>query len=184
MAEASFGEGSSIGEGGRRDPAAKGTDAFRELAGFLFGKNAKQQKMSMTTPVLTDTTGAMQFVLPADMKVRTTHMAVPSLSTQCMYCVAPHVPARVTLTAQGPAGCQHACHQAPSPGKLALRCCPEPKAVLGGAACSSRLPPPWTTIAGRAGQNSSAGLFCRPAHVATTSLVAHAAHQWAAKRQW
>ena len=69
VAEASFGEGSSLGTEARRDPTAKGTEAFRELAGFLFGKNSKQEKMSMTVPVLTDTTGAMQFVLPADMKV-------------------------------------------------------------------------------------------------------------------
>lgn len=38
--------------------------AFRELAGFLFGGNAEGQKMSMTTPVITSDTGAMQFVLP------------------------------------------------------------------------------------------------------------------------
>lgn len=69
VAEASFGEGSSTGNGARRDPASSGSEAFRELAGFLFGKNTKQEKMSMTTPVLTDTTGVMQFVLPTDMKV-------------------------------------------------------------------------------------------------------------------
>ena len=86
VAEASFGEGSSIGEGGRRDPTAKGTDAFRELAGFLFGKNAQQQKMSMTTPVLTDTTGAMQFVLPADVQVRVTLHVLQCPACPCSAC--------------------------------------------------------------------------------------------------
>lgn len=53
----------------KSDPAGKGGQAFRDLAGFLFGKNKQQAKMSMTTPVLTDSRGAMQFVLPESIKV-------------------------------------------------------------------------------------------------------------------
>ena len=67
MAEASFDPASS-----KVDPAKQGSEAFRDLAGFLFGKNSKQAKMSMTMPVLTDSRGAMQFVLPDTVKVRFT----------------------------------------------------------------------------------------------------------------
>lgn len=62
-------QASSNGAGGF-DPAGQATDAFRALAGFLFGKNKEEQKFSMTMPVITDTTGHMRFILPSTIKVR------------------------------------------------------------------------------------------------------------------
>lgn len=36
------------------------TRAFRDLAGYIFGANEAKQKMAMTTPVYSDTSGVMQ----------------------------------------------------------------------------------------------------------------------------
>jgi hypothetical protein len=47
------------------NPAGRSIGAFRALAGYLFGGNARGAAMSMTTPVLSDSRGRMQFVLPA-----------------------------------------------------------------------------------------------------------------------
>ena len=44
-------------------PSGEGGGAFNALAGYIFGKNDRQQKMSMTTPVFTDSQGKMQFVV-------------------------------------------------------------------------------------------------------------------------
>lgn len=46
-------------------PAGEGGSAFNTLAGYLFGKNKTEEKMSMTMPVFTDNGGKMQFVLKA-----------------------------------------------------------------------------------------------------------------------
>ncbi|KFM27801.1 Nucleolysin TIAR [Auxenochlorella protothecoides] len=40
--------------------------AFQKLAGYLGGKNSRGRKLAMTTPVLTDDKGGMQFVVGAD----------------------------------------------------------------------------------------------------------------------
>ncbi|KAL6777990.1 hypothetical protein ACKKBG_A16495 [Auxenochlorella protothecoides x Auxenochlorella symbiontica] len=40
--------------------------AFQKLAGYLGGKNSQGRKLAMTTPVLTDDKGGMQFVVGAD----------------------------------------------------------------------------------------------------------------------
>lgn len=66
---------SSNGSSEQKDPAAQATDAFKSLAGFLFGKNKQQKKYSMTMPVITDTTGKMRFILPSSIKVK----AIPCL---------------------------------------------------------------------------------------------------------
>eukprot|EP00878_Enallax_costatus_P032477 GHUV01035690.1.p2 GENE.GHUV01035690.1~~GHUV01035690.1.p2 ORF type:complete len:100 (+),score=40.97 GHUV01035690.1:3-302(+) len=45
------------------NPASAGMRAFNALAGYIFGANAEGRKMSMTTPVFSDTAGTMQFVV-------------------------------------------------------------------------------------------------------------------------
>ena len=40
-----------------------GAGAFKALAGYIFGKNKREEKMAMTTPVFTRA-GQMEFVLP------------------------------------------------------------------------------------------------------------------------
>lgn len=45
-----------------------GGSAFNQLAGYIFGNNTQKEKMEMTTPVFTDTTGNMQFVLGSKFK--------------------------------------------------------------------------------------------------------------------
>ncbi len=53
------------------NPAGQGMQAFNTLAGYIFGNNARGEKMAMTTPVLTTSAGAMQFVIgPGSHKVR------------------------------------------------------------------------------------------------------------------
>lgn len=54
---------SSNAESSTRSPAGEGGSAFNDLAGYLFGANKQQEKMQMTMPVFTDSTGNMQFVL-------------------------------------------------------------------------------------------------------------------------
>ena len=46
---------------GSDDPASDGSAAFRALAGYLFGGNAAGERMAMTAPVISSTSGIMQF---------------------------------------------------------------------------------------------------------------------------
>lgn len=46
------------------NPAGRSVGAFRALAAYLFGQNTSGVAMKMTTPVLSDSRGRMQFVLP------------------------------------------------------------------------------------------------------------------------
>lgn len=46
------------------EPTMSGAGAFQALAGYIFGGNSRQEKMSMTTPVFTRG-DAMEFVLPS-----------------------------------------------------------------------------------------------------------------------
>ncbi|KAK9822836.1 hypothetical protein WJX81_000491 [Elliptochloris bilobata] len=48
---------------GGADPAGDGGDAFRTLAGYLFGENAAGERMAMTAPVISSTSGVMQFFM-------------------------------------------------------------------------------------------------------------------------
>ena len=45
------------------EPKMSGAGAFQALAGYIFGKNKREEKMAMTTPVFTRA-GQMEFVLP------------------------------------------------------------------------------------------------------------------------
>ena len=47
------------------EPKMSGAGAFQALAGYIFGKNKREEKMAMTTPVFTRA-GQMEFVLPAE----------------------------------------------------------------------------------------------------------------------
>ena len=47
------------------EPKMSGAGAFQALAGYIFGKNKREEKMAMTTPVFTRA-GQMEFVLPED----------------------------------------------------------------------------------------------------------------------
>ena len=46
-----------------------GGSSFNQLAGYIFGNNMQKEKMEMTTPVFTDTSGNMQFVIGSKFKV-------------------------------------------------------------------------------------------------------------------
>eukprot|EP00775_Hariotina_reticulata_P003368 gene3368-3643_t len=50
------------------NPASAGMKAFNALAGYIFGGNVSSTKMKMTTPVLSDSDGKMQFVVTADVQ--------------------------------------------------------------------------------------------------------------------
>ncbi|KAL0027314.1 hypothetical protein WJX77_012126 [Trebouxia sp. C0004] len=65
--------------------SGQGKSAFMTLAGYIFGKNERQEKMAMTTPVFSDSSGRMQFFMgtgrdtgslpaPLDDAVRCIHM--------------------------------------------------------------------------------------------------------------
>ena len=45
------------------EPKMSGAGAFQALAGYIFGKNKREEKMAMTTPVFTRA-GQMEFVIP------------------------------------------------------------------------------------------------------------------------
>ena len=47
------------------EPKMLGAGAFQALAGYIFGKNKREEKMAMTTPVFTRA-GQMEFVLPKE----------------------------------------------------------------------------------------------------------------------
>ncbi|KAL3159126.1 hypothetical protein ABBQ32_011120 [Trebouxia sp. C0010 RCD-2024] len=55
-------QGSSGGSGGS-SPGGNGTSAFMSLAGYIFGKNDRQEKMAMTMPVFSNSSGRMQFFM-------------------------------------------------------------------------------------------------------------------------
>ena len=55
-------QGNSGGKGGS-SPAGSGTSAFMSLAGYIFGKNDRQEKMAMTMPVFSNSSGRMQFFM-------------------------------------------------------------------------------------------------------------------------
>lgn len=46
-----------------------GRSAFNALAGYIFGKNEREERMKMTTPVFSDSQGRMQFVIGRTYKV-------------------------------------------------------------------------------------------------------------------
>ena len=50
-------------------PAGRGDGAFNRLAGFIFGGNKSGARMAMTSPVLSDSRGRMQFVIEPTYKV-------------------------------------------------------------------------------------------------------------------
>ncbi|GMH32413.1 hypothetical protein BSKO_00247 [Bryopsis sp. KO-2023] len=47
--------------GGYVNPAVDGSRAFQRLAGYIFGQNEGEEKMDMTTPVISTSSGKMQF---------------------------------------------------------------------------------------------------------------------------
>lgn len=58
-------QGSVAGGGGgsNSQDGNAGTSAFMTLAGYIFGKNDRQEKMAMTMPVFSDSSGRMQFFM-------------------------------------------------------------------------------------------------------------------------
>jgi hypothetical protein len=62
---------SNSGSSGRSvNPASAGVQAFRALVGYISGSNAASKKFAMTTPVLTSSSGKMQFMIdPSAAKV-------------------------------------------------------------------------------------------------------------------
>lgn len=63
---------------GSSDPAGEGGAAFRTLAGYLFGKNAAGERMAMTSPVISDTRGVMQFFVGGGRQARRLRTIRPS----------------------------------------------------------------------------------------------------------
>ena len=55
---------------GSSDPASDGGAAFRTLAGYLFGGNAAGERMAMTAPVISSTSGVMQFYVGGGRQAR------------------------------------------------------------------------------------------------------------------
>ena len=49
--------------GKSQNAAGDGKSAFMTLAGFIFGKNDRKEKMAMTMPVFSDSSGRMQFFM-------------------------------------------------------------------------------------------------------------------------
>lgn len=59
MGDAPTGQESGSGPKGKQE----GESAFGRLAGYIFGKNSRKEKMSMTAPVFSNTSGRLQFVM-------------------------------------------------------------------------------------------------------------------------
>ena len=59
MGDAPTGQESGSGPKGKQE----GESAFGRLAGYIFGKNSRSEKMSMTAPVFSNTSGRLQFVM-------------------------------------------------------------------------------------------------------------------------
>ncbi|CAD7700127.1 unnamed protein product [Ostreobium quekettii] len=76
VAETSMDVAKAPGAEGSVNPAGAGNNAFNKLAGYIFGKNEQEEKMAMTTPVLTTNTGRMQFVV--GQKYKEAGMPTPS----------------------------------------------------------------------------------------------------------
>eukprot|EP00879_Flechtneria_rotunda_P020020 GHRR01021048.1.p2 GENE.GHRR01021048.1~~GHRR01021048.1.p2 ORF type:complete len:194 (+),score=67.76 GHRR01021048.1:955-1536(+) len=74
---------SSSSKGGfTLNPAGAGMKAFNALAGYIFGGNEAGTKMAMTTPVLSNTAGYMQFVVDPDTpQASTSSLPAPSNSS-------------------------------------------------------------------------------------------------------
>ena len=52
-----------LGHKSGRSESSPGSGAFNKLARYLFGGNDRQEKMKMTTPVLSDSSGKMRFIV-------------------------------------------------------------------------------------------------------------------------
>ena len=72
MGDAPTGQESGSGPKGKQE----GESAFGRLAGYIFGKNSRNEKMSMTAPVFSNTSGRLQFVM--DKSHQVSHHTVPS----------------------------------------------------------------------------------------------------------
>ena len=53
-----------------KDSKTEGETAFGRLAGYIFGKNSRKEKMSMTAPVFSHPNGRLQFVMDSSHQVR------------------------------------------------------------------------------------------------------------------
>ncbi len=53
--------------------SGNGKSAFMTLAGYIFGKNERQEKMAMTMPVFLDSSGRMQFFMGTGKVRHSTH---------------------------------------------------------------------------------------------------------------
>ncbi len=69
MGRAPSGQESGSGPKGK----SEGETAFGRLAGYIFGKNSRQEKMSMTAPVFSHPNGRLQFVMDSSHQVGTCH---------------------------------------------------------------------------------------------------------------
>lgn len=78
--QGSSGGGGDGGGAGGSIQNGSGTSAFMTLAGYIFGKNSSQEKMAMTMPVFSDSSGRMQFFM-GNNKVMHGHIrkAVPAV---------------------------------------------------------------------------------------------------------
>ena len=54
---------SSSSSSSSNSSSGEGKSAFMTLAGYIFGKNDRQEKMAMTMPVFSDSSGRMQFFM-------------------------------------------------------------------------------------------------------------------------
>jgi hypothetical protein len=84
VAECAMGDGpatgatSTTGSSEQVNPAGSGTAAFRQLAAYIFGSgNAEARVMKMTTPVYSDTSGRMQFVIGPSAATTAAGMPLP-----------------------------------------------------------------------------------------------------------
>ena len=110
--------------------ACKRDSAFRTLAKYLFGGNAEQQSLSMTTPVITSG-NAMQFVLPvaskadaptpipAEAQQTGSSVVVKEVCSRCDVRVPPKARPRRRCAALHRARCGR-CHSSAAP--MAVRC--------------------------------------------------------------
>ncbi|MEW5301051.1 MAG: hypothetical protein WDW38_009378 [Sanguina aurantia] len=81
VAQCAMDSGAGGGSAPGVNPAGPGTLAFNKLAGYIFGKNDRGQRMSMTTPVFSSSGGTMQFVIPPSTAKDTSLLPAPLDST-------------------------------------------------------------------------------------------------------